>query len=500
MKFLNHCLLLVLLTFIGGISHANAETYVRKDASTPAAKADLAALQVAMGKMKNLPCDNPLSWYYQGGMHWTPDARTLAKNPFCASYDAKHPDPKWAWDTCASHDADGFSTIHFLAWHRLYVYHLEKIVRKLSGKQDFALPYWNYVSLNPGQPQQLIMPELFWSPANISKNSLYTAARMSSLNQGKPLDAYASNYLLKDAKVASQDNDYATFNTDLNNGIHDYMHGYIGGSDGSPPPNTINQQMFNEIDQFKSNGLMGNISSAAFDPIFWMHHGNIDRLFQQWTDSIRGQKITMQDLMSVPDWPYDFFDENGKKVTYTKQQVFDILYNLDYRYDDQKTVSVQMAAVTSVTKETVISSAKVNKAVSAAGAQFTLALPDASIPVQALSAEKAPTKSIVLELETTFDAVPQGRYEAYVNLPKVKISDAEKEKHYAGPMHFFVAKPHHGHKGRRVFRFDLTDELNDPAVLSAGAKNGLTVSILGVGGNTKTGFTVNKANVYTYEK
>src|SRR5438270_10639382 len=54
--------------------------YVRKNASSPAAKADLDALNLAMGKMKALGCNDPTSWYYQGGIHWVPDDKDDGSN------------------------------------------------------------------------------------------------------------------------------------------------------------------------------------------------------------------------------------------------------------------------------------------------------------------------------------------------------------------------------------------------------------------------------------
>jgi len=479
----------VMLALLGADA-ANAETYIRKNAATPAAQADLEALKTAMKQMRNTPCDNPASWYYQGGIHWTPDPSTLPKNPFCASFDAQHQNLKTAWNTCASHDAKDISEIHFLAWHRLYLYHLEKIVRKVSGKKDFALPYWNYVSLNSGGASDLTMPRLFWSPADPDSNALYTKSRLASLNEGQPIDIKTNVNNQRDAVKIRTSYDYKTFNSALNHSIHDNMHVYIGG----PAP------IWNEIEQTMTVGLMGDIPSAAFDPIFWMHHGNVDRLFQQWTDSRYGKKITLADLTSV-SWPYIFFDENGKEVSYTAQQVYDILYNLDYRYDDQAAVEPELMAPKAVQpKETKIVSQAVNKAVSAAGAQFTLPVPKAAIPVQPLTAElKAPAKSIVLEVEVSYDQVPQGRYEVHVNLPAGDAEAADKDKHYLGAMHFFAAHVHPGQKGRRVFRYDLTDELSDSTVLGRGPKEGIAISVLGAEGATSAGFTIDKATVYTYD-
>ena len=34
---------------------------------------------------------------------------------------------------------------------------------------------------------------------------------------------------------------------------------------------------------------MGSIPTAPADPIFWMHHANIDRLWWQWQTSPQGQ-------------------------------------------------------------------------------------------------------------------------------------------------------------------------------------------------------------------
>ncbi|KAF3922232.1 Tyrosinase [Dactylellina cionopaga] len=47
-------------------------------------------------------------------------------------------------------------------------------------------------------------------------------------------------------------------------GIHDDIHNAIGGPIGGP------------------SGHMFDLSIAAFDPIFWLHHTNIDRLFAIW--------------------------------------------------------------------------------------------------------------------------------------------------------------------------------------------------------------------------
>jgi tyrosinase-like protein len=36
-------------------------------------------------------------------------------------------------------------------------------------------------------------------------------------------------------------------------------------------------------------GDLGSPATAARDPIFWLHHANIDRLWVRWTDPARGR-------------------------------------------------------------------------------------------------------------------------------------------------------------------------------------------------------------------
>jgi len=32
----------------------------------------------------------------------------------------------------------------FFSWHRMYLYWFERIVRRMSGDDTWALPYWNW--------------------------------------------------------------------------------------------------------------------------------------------------------------------------------------------------------------------------------------------------------------------------------------------------------------------------------------------------------------------
>jgi hypothetical protein len=109
------------------------------------------------------------------------------------------------------------------------------------------------------------------------------------------------------------------------------MHGYIGNANKLRSPgydNIITQDN-------TRTGLMGIVPTAGFDPIFWMHHSNIDRIYQQWTNSKNGTLITEQ-MLDNPAWGYVFFNGKGKKVEYTMGRLRKVLYSLDYNFDDTK--------------------------------------------------------------------------------------------------------------------------------------------------------------------
>ena len=72
---------------------------------------DLAAMSRAVAAMKALPQSDARNWIRFADIH----------RNFC---------PHGNW--------------YFLPWHRAYLLSFERIVRELSGKRDFALPYWNW--------------------------------------------------------------------------------------------------------------------------------------------------------------------------------------------------------------------------------------------------------------------------------------------------------------------------------------------------------------------
>lgn len=231
------------------------------------------------------------SWVYWANMHlhFGADCAGPVMGPGMAgvvAIAATTPDEAAAWCRCQH------QTYSFLTWHRMYLYYFEQVLQAAAKDPTLRLPYWDY-------GHETFLPKAFrdlqYIDAGVTKdNPLYTAQRRTVLNDGtKGLDPAVVS-----TTAAFAQSDYwgnsAGFNPLLEQSPHGNVHCAIGVSGCN-------------------TGLMGAVPSAALDPIFYLHHANIDRLYDCWLRVDPGKR-----LPSDPDalaLTFSFPDGTGKLVT-----------------------------------------------------------------------------------------------------------------------------------------------------------------------------------------
>ncbi|MBV8901074.1 MAG: tyrosinase family protein [Verrucomicrobia bacterium] len=240
------------------------------------------------------------------------------------------------WATCPH------SSPWFVAWHRWYLFYFEQIVRSLSGAADFALPYWNYASdMGPSLqlPAQFQNPVLDPTNPQSPPNPLYedlrglgfynplgTGAQNLPMNDGGYLPFPATDYNPALSGAALFPSDDSTNFADLPDPRYLAL-GLTGRLEIQPHDNV----------HVNVGGLMSNVPVAAQDPVFFVHHCQIDRLWATW-QSFPNATYNYGNASTAPseqDWnnrKFSFVDASGKVVEVTTAGQLDTT-KLGYKYD-----------------------------------------------------------------------------------------------------------------------------------------------------------------------
>jgi tyrosinase len=256
---------------------ANAKTLQRLEiaefSANPKLVASLRAGVAAMRAVKNPR--NVASWNYWHYSHWMPKS-----NP--------PPDMLAVWDQCKHGES------YFQPWHRGFLHFFEMQLRAASGNPALTLPYWDYYK-NPK------LPEIFTAPtlSDGSANPLYWPNRTGTVIQGLNFLAFA------DTVTTFPWGPGETFEDLSEKNPHNRVHNQVGGS-------------------------MGDVPTAPADPIFWIHHCNIDRLWSAWVATGKGRKMPEPGAL----WWRETFEYNLDGSWNARVADMDDTRNLGYYYRD----------------------------------------------------------------------------------------------------------------------------------------------------------------------
>jgi polyphenol oxidase len=255
--------------------------------------------------------DDPRGWYRQGAVH--------------------------CWYCSGAGDSLNGMEIHggwwFFAWHRAYLYFHETILGTLIGDPSFALPYWDWDSCkddpNDTTGRNRFPGEVYGFPTDIAPNPLFDTTRAAGKDDRIPtfvVGPTSMNAILgaksfsdfggsgnEELPVFAQSANAPQQAGTLEAGPHGMVHLWT-----TDPKN------------FSGLADMGMLAAAAFDPVFFAHHANIDRLWSKWV-AMAGHANPSNDRW-LNQQPFYFYDKAQIWTGIVISQVIDSEQSLGYRY------------------------------------------------------------------------------------------------------------------------------------------------------------------------
>jgi polyphenol oxidase len=352
---------------------------------------ELINLCKAVEFMRNkTPLESPISW----------ESYTRIHSKHCTAYDADHPQVHWGW--------------HFLPWHRGYIFFLERLLANSLKKMGidgtkFAFPYWDWTS-HPEMPNTKfreskglgsplfgydLTQQNMVNPDNLGFDNLalYNGNRAPTLEKNK-MDP--NNETQQDSKDHVQEClafvskqyvdlmlttpweqfggkegiDRKTGQGLLESGAHNDVHDWVGT-------------------RYGCNRDMGTLRYAAQDPVFFMHHTNLDRIFSLY-------KNPMPDLNGP--WGqqrYVYPDLDGTPVSVSVKDI--MLWTQTVSYQQPQNTKVKLAPRSKISSVESITVPIDKKTTAKSGLNFTLE-PNQSL--KGLISSAAEGGISLLEIET----------------------------------------------------------------------------------------------------
>ena len=221
---------------------------VRKDASRLTAD-EIEKVRTAFNGIQQLDPDDSNSYFAIAGIHWLPAHPQL----FCLHHENR-----------------------YNPWHRAYLNLFEDALRTVPGCEDVTLPYWDITSRIPAF---LYEPPFsaYTLPRGIGGGfeAGYVTARDSADQVEANVAALGIPGQITDALGKSV---WSQFNSRIIQ-AHDNGHGATG--------DTLRQQ-----------------DVAAYDPIFWFFHANLDRLWWKWQQALNATTLNgfLSTVTGSTDW------------------------------------------------------------------------------------------------------------------------------------------------------------------------------------------------------
>jgi tyrosinase len=359
----------------------------------------------AVAHLRTLPSANPISWRYMASVHGVPPGTPPP------------PGAAGSWEECQHH------TWFFLSWHRGYITAFEAVIaqtiKTLGGPSSWALPYWDYTAPPGGGVNPQLMPASFFNrtvPGTRQRNALWSTRRGVT---GRNFGLNGPVISLAALNIRRFTGPSGGINPGFGGPATGWNHG--GGSNGAIenlPHNAVHGQI---------GGLMGDPDTAGLDPIFWLHHCNIDRLWEVWRARWTPAVTDPTDPRWRSNLRFKMHDGNGNPFDFSSEEMLDTTKVLHgYVYDNVPPVvpaapqPLAVAATGGSVEELeamaqLIGASEAPVDITGARASTTLRL---DMPTAATALTAAPGGRTWLQLENITGTGMPGNYNVHIDFPE----------------------------------------------------------------------------------
>ncbi|TRX60558.1 tyrosinase family protein [Fulvivirga sp. M361] len=188
-------------------------------------------------------------------------------------------------------------------WHRLYLWSMEQKLQKAVNEPKLALHYWDWTKKNT-------IPEHYWGGES---NPLFNNTRQVTEHDIIPTDFInvgagfrAESYKTFGGYPAIKNRGEAQLDGLAEQSFHNNIHNWIGGQ-------------------------MATFTESGFEPVFYGHHGNCDRIWEAWQAYNPKNK-----LPAGEEWLEKRLfatDGNGTPVEFKIKELLNI-NDLGYQFED----------------------------------------------------------------------------------------------------------------------------------------------------------------------
>ena len=221
----------------------------------------------------------------------------------------------------------------FLTWHRAYLLYFEREMQYMLNDLTFALPYWDWTEPNAirifnttlfgvddcmidgSTSRNRITSKYFrnWTPVCTNFKNLTAALNMCDPYVNDIPECGGKSHIDRcvngtedeqqcraggklptqnDVNLALMQSEYDRCNynnKNETNGFRNSLEGFYDFDYNGDKYNCGNEtkvfaNLHNRVHLF-IGGLMQDVPTSSNDPIFWLHHCNIDRIYEQWLNS-----------------------------------------------------------------------------------------------------------------------------------------------------------------------------------------------------------------------